>query len=196
MPSSKTNSILYWFRVVCTRDVALRRAFSRRAVLLTTYGMALHNTKALMERPRGSRADAEEDEEAPLWDFMFTDEVWRRLGGEAPVLACHLRCFDFPSAIAVGRSPINHNRTQLDTDCAPLATTIGRNSCCFGDHTLLPNVHVSYGHETHRREHGVCVTGVSITPAQTAWRKAHADTACVAGLRLSVCVQEAAGGCR
>jgi hypothetical protein len=41
-------------------------------VLLTSYGMVLHNAEALAVPPRWLRA---EEEDGPLWDFMFLDEV-------------------------------------------------------------------------------------------------------------------------
>ena len=52
--------------------MALHSAFQRRGVLLTSYGMVLHNAEALAAPPRRLRA---EEEEGALWDFMFLDEV-------------------------------------------------------------------------------------------------------------------------
>jgi len=42
-----------------------------QGVLLTTYGMVLHNADALSQPQRQDGAD----EDQPLWDIMFLDEV-------------------------------------------------------------------------------------------------------------------------
>lgn len=52
--------------------MALHSAFQRRGVLLTSYGMVLHNAEALAAPPRRLRT---EEGDGALWDFMFLDEV-------------------------------------------------------------------------------------------------------------------------
>jgi hypothetical protein len=54
------------------RDIALHSAFQKRGVLLTSYGMVLHNAEALAAPPGRLRA---EEGTGALWDFMFLDEV-------------------------------------------------------------------------------------------------------------------------
>ena len=55
------------------RDYSLRRVAAHKGILLTTYGMVLHNSDALSLRQTQRRGD--EDDDKPLWDFMILDEV-------------------------------------------------------------------------------------------------------------------------
>lgn len=49
--------------------------FLHRGVLLTTYGMVLHNSDSLAE------CQNHDPDEGPLWDVMILDEVgWSRRG--------------------------------------------------------------------------------------------------------------------
>ncbi len=43
--------------------------FRQRGVLLTTYGMVLHNAGSLAE------SDEHDPDDGPLWDVMILDEV-------------------------------------------------------------------------------------------------------------------------
>ena len=47
----------------------------RRGILLTTYGMVQRNASELDHLP--SDLGRDEDEDAPVWDWVFLDEVWR-----------------------------------------------------------------------------------------------------------------------
>jgi hypothetical protein len=60
------------------RDDALSAVLRRKGVLLTTYGMALHNSAALTERPTRGGSSSAEDDESPLWDAMVLDEACTR----------------------------------------------------------------------------------------------------------------------
>lgn len=55
------------------RDYSLRRVATHRGILLTTYGMVLHNSDALSLRQTHRHGD--EDDDKSLWDFMILDEV-------------------------------------------------------------------------------------------------------------------------
>ncbi len=64
------------------RAAALDKARQRRGVLLTTYGMVLHNAEELgSARRRGGLAfgdgadDDDDDDDKCSWDVMFLDEV-------------------------------------------------------------------------------------------------------------------------
>lgn len=54
------------------RDLALQSAFVKRGVLLTSYGMVLHNAEALTSPPAWLRG---EEGDGSLWNYMFLDEV-------------------------------------------------------------------------------------------------------------------------
>lgn len=51
------------------RERCLDRVFRHRGVLLTTYGMVLHNSEAL------ATFEEHDADERPLWDVMILDEV-------------------------------------------------------------------------------------------------------------------------
>lgn len=62
------------------REVALRQVYTKGGILLTTYGMVLHNAQQLQACPRSWRrstdeTDDEVDGQRRLWDVMFLDEV-------------------------------------------------------------------------------------------------------------------------
>ena len=52
------------------REDSLQSVLRRRGVLLTTYGMILHNSAALSQDLHGAA-----DSEDPLWDILILDEV-------------------------------------------------------------------------------------------------------------------------
>lgn len=54
------------------RDYSLRRVATQKGILLTTYGMVLHNSDALSLR-RITRLSS--DHNSGAWDFMILDEV-------------------------------------------------------------------------------------------------------------------------
>ena len=54
------------------RDYSLRRVATQKGILLTTYGMVLHNSDALSLR-RTARLSS--DDNKGTWDFMILDEV-------------------------------------------------------------------------------------------------------------------------
>ncbi len=54
----------------------LCKVFRQRSVLLTTYGMVLHNASLLARTPgKTSMDDEDEEERGALWDVMILDEV-------------------------------------------------------------------------------------------------------------------------
>ena len=57
----------------CHRDYSLRRVATQKGILLTTYGMVLHNSDALSLRPMQRFSDDKSD--MLSWDFMILDEV-------------------------------------------------------------------------------------------------------------------------
>lgn len=60
------------------REAALRRVYGDGGVLLTTYGMVLHNALQLQACPTSWRCAATDDEadgQRRLWDVMLLDEV-------------------------------------------------------------------------------------------------------------------------
>ena len=52
------------------REESLRQVSKRKGVLLTTYGMVLHNSAALKLQQHGRSEDSER-----RWDFIILDEV-------------------------------------------------------------------------------------------------------------------------
>lgn len=60
------------------RDTALQSAFVKRGVLLTSYGMVLHNAEALASTPAWLRG---EESGNALWDFIFLDEASMHFDG-------------------------------------------------------------------------------------------------------------------
>jgi hypothetical protein len=67
------------------REAALQGVVRRRGVLLTTYGMVLHNAE-LLAAHRGHDPD-----EGPLWDVMICGG-WRGEGGGGGGGKCRRRC--------------------------------------------------------------------------------------------------------
>ena len=53
----------------------MRRVATQKGILLTTYGMVLHNSDALSLRREQRFSDDDDDGERPSWDFMILDEV-------------------------------------------------------------------------------------------------------------------------
>ncbi|KAK9816584.1 hypothetical protein WJX72_002280 [[Myrmecia] bisecta] len=100
------------------RDNALRRVMSGRGVLLTTYGMVLHNAAALCQRPRylirGGRDEAEEDEGKPLWDFLFCDEG-HKIKNPKMQLAQRMRELPVAVRVIISGTPIQNNLMELHT---------------------------------------------------------------------------------
>ena len=53
--------------------MALRSVMRRKGIMLTTYGMVQHNAAELDHMPANMGRD--EDEDRPVWDWVFLDEV-------------------------------------------------------------------------------------------------------------------------
>ena len=83
-------------------------------MLLTSYGMVLHNAEALAVPPQWLRA---EEEDGALWDYMFLDEVpqkshllcvWCRSGMQSTYVGPSLQ----PLHQASGAQMINFGSSQ------------------------------------------------------------------------------------
>jgi hypothetical protein len=83
------------------REDALRRVLGSGGVLLTTYGMVLHNAEAL-SRSEWSRSG---DEEGPLWDVMILDEVGMHAHVPSIIRLCHLETIHQLNTFTCSLSP-------------------------------------------------------------------------------------------
>eukprot|EP00208_Stichococcus_sp_RCC1054_P008990 CAMPEP_0206151388 /NCGR_PEP_ID=MMETSP1473-20131121/38795_1 /ASSEMBLY_ACC=CAM_ASM_001109 /TAXON_ID=1461547 /ORGANISM="Stichococcus sp, Strain RCC1054" /LENGTH=1241 /DNA_ID=CAMNT_0053548933 /DNA_START=394 /DNA_END=4120 /DNA_ORIENTATION=+ len=100
------------------RAHALAEAFRRRGVVLTTYGMVLHNAKSLSVAPctggrRGVRgaSDEEDDdprERKPLWQLMFLDEGHKIKNPKSEIYKA-LRTIPVDCRIILTGTPIQNN---------------------------------------------------------------------------------------
>ncbi|KAL4444622.1 hypothetical protein ABPG77_002439 [Micractinium sp. CCAP 211/92] len=97
------------------RAAALDRVVRRRGVLLTTYGMVLHNAEAL-----GSHS-AHDPDEGPMWDVMICDEG-HKLKNPRMQLRKQLDAVPVALRIIISGTPIQNNLLEmwaLFNFCAP-----------------------------------------------------------------------------
>ncbi|KAL4427704.1 hypothetical protein ABPG75_001793 [Micractinium tetrahymenae] len=97
------------------RAAALDRVVRRRGVLLTTYGMVLHNAEVL-----GSH-DAHDPDEGPMWDVMICDEG-HKLKNPRMQLRKQLDAVPVALRIIISGTPIQNNLLEmwaLFNFCAP-----------------------------------------------------------------------------
>lgn len=66
---SQPNAVCYW-----SRDYSLRRVATQKGILLTTYGMVLHNSEAL-GLAQFTKHSLRDSDDKLCWDFMILDEV-------------------------------------------------------------------------------------------------------------------------
>ena len=67
------------------REESLRQVSKRKGVLLTTYGMVLHNSASLKLQQHGAS-----DDNGRCWDFMILDEVKHTVSVDSAQLQWHL----------------------------------------------------------------------------------------------------------
>jgi len=132
-PSTAVVRPLPW---LACRASALDRVVRRRGVLLTTYGMVLHNSEVLGEH------DAHDPDEGPLWDVMICGRfppLLRSLVGQGPQglvagAEQELVVFDVVAALllhvlASSRSCCAHTCLHPSAQCMHAAAWSNRASC-------------------------------------------------------------------
>ncbi|BDA42988.1 probable DNA excision repair protein ERCC-6-like [Coccomyxa sp. Obi] len=91
----------------CAREESLMAVKRRRGVLLTTYGMILHNAAALSQGL--SKAD---DNEEPLWDILILDEG-HKIKNPRTQLAQRLREIPVRLPVIISGTPIQNDLMEM-----------------------------------------------------------------------------------
>ncbi|GAB4822407.1 hypothetical protein N2152v2_009453 [Parachlorella kessleri] len=97
-----------FFGTESERQRCLDRVYRQRGVLLTTYGMVLHNSEAL------SASEEHDPDEGALWDVMILDEG-HKIKNPRMQLRKHLDAIPARIRVIISGTPIQNNLQEMHT---------------------------------------------------------------------------------